>query len=136
MKIGCLSYSFATIPILLASLAQAAEPPAVFIAQDGQQTPLTVDAQTMKRLREWIPSPETNTAKQVPLRLDCAAIGRLKQDMRNAKPPKPQRAAPAMTQFETASSTADLKHQQKQTREWLDELDRRFECGSRKSEQR
>jgi hypothetical protein len=136
MKTGCISRAFAIVPLLLASLAQAAEPSAVFITQDGQQTPLAVDAQTMKRLREWIPSPETNTAKQVPLRLDCAAIGRLKQDMRNAKPPKMQRSAPAVTQFEAASSEADLKHQHRQTREWLDELDRRFECGPRKSEQR
>lgn len=136
MKIGSISCAFAAVTVFYGVTAIATEPPVVFVGADGQQAPLTVDAQTMKRLRELIPPAGTNAAKQVPLRLDCAAIGRLRQEMRNANPPKFRRAAPATANAGTADGAADLKHQQRQTREWLEELDRRFECGPRKSEQR
>lgn len=134
MKIGCRSRAFVAAVSFYGVTAFAAEPPVVFVTQDGQRTALTVDAQTIKRLREMSPPIDANAAKAIPLRLDCDAIVRLRQDMRNSKPPTLQRTAPADGKAKAAESAADLNHQQWQTREWLDGLDRRFACGPRRSE--
>ncbi|MBL8519777.1 MAG: hypothetical protein JNK75_03815 [Betaproteobacteria bacterium] len=117
-------------------LALAAEPqvpdapPAVFVAKDGTQTPLVVDAQALQRLRNLIPKRDASP-QTVPLRLDCAALQRLREDLRRAKPPGWQRAAPAGGAEASRASDPNWEHQQKQTREWLSGLERRFACNVR-----